>query len=169
MHKKWFNIQVVTQYIHTFLAWTKKKFLAERTPKKLALACAMGIFIAFWPFIGLHWLLTIIIAWTFRLNIAVIYAAAHVVNNPLTMVPLYLADYAVGLWVCNFFWGSTLVEKNPSWMQWLNVKLSCLGIPNLSLWAFLIGGHILALIVSIVAYPFLMRFFKKIITTPESV
>lgn len=163
LHKNWFVIQVVTELVHRLVTQGKNLLLGERTPKKLAIACTLGIFIAFSPLIGLHWLLTLVLAWIFSVNVAVVYAAAHVVNNPLTMIPLYLGDYAVGLWVCDWLFNSTLVAHNPSWMRWLNVKLSCLGISNISLWAFVIGGHLVAIVVSIIAYPFLIRFFKKII------
>ena len=169
LHKNGFVIHVVTELMHRLIARGKQLLLGERTPKKLAIACALGIFVAFSPLIGFHWLLTIILAWLFRVNVAVMYAAAHVVNNPLTMVPLYLGDYAVGLWICDWLFNSNLLSYNPSWMQWLNVKLAGLGIPNLSLWAFIIGGHVVALIVSIIAFPFLMRFFKKIITAHDTV
>lgn len=169
MHKNWFVIQVVTELMHKLIARSKKLLLGERTPKKLAIACALGIFIAFSPLIGLHWLLTIVLAWMFGVNVTVVYVAAHIVNNPLTMVPLYLGDYAVGLWVCDRLFQSDLASHNPSWMQWLNVKLSCMGITNLSLWAFIIGGHIVAIVASVVAFPFLIRFFNKIIRTPDAV
>lgn len=160
---------MVTELVHRLIAQSKKLLLGERTPYKLAIASTLGIFVAFSPLIGLHWLLTIMLAWIFRVNVAVVYIAAHIVNNPLTMVPLYLSDYAVGLWVCNRLFESNLMTHNPSWMQWLNVKLSCMGIANLSLWAFIIGGHIVAIIASLVSFPFLIRFFNKIIKTPDSV
>lgn len=142
----------------------KKLLLAERTPTKLAFACSVGIFIAFWPLIGIHWLLTIILSWVFRLNVGVIYAAAHIVNNPFTMIPIYLAGYATGLFITNTLFGVDLLPYNPSWMQWLNLKISCLGIPNLSLWAFLIGGHVLGLAIALLAYYPLLHFFRRIIT-----
>lgn len=147
----------------------KKLLLAERTPAKLAFACSVGIFIAFWPFIGIHWLLTIVLAWVFRLNIAVVYAAAHVVNNPFTMIPIYLAGYATGLFVTNTLLGIDLLPHNPTWMQWLNVKLACLGIPNISLWSFLIGGHVLGLFIALIAYYPLLLFFRKIVSHHPSV
>ncbi len=140
----------------------KQLILGERTPQKLALASSFGIFIAFSPLLGIHWLLTIIFAWAFRLNFGVMYAAAHVVNNPLTMVPIYLADYAVGTFIARQL-GIDLFAYNPTWMNWLNVKLACLGIPNLSLWAFLIGGHVLGLAVALIAYPLLLHFFHRVI------
>jgi uncharacterized protein (DUF2062 family) len=155
--------------IKQVIDYAKKSLLAERTPQKLAYASSVGIFIAFSPFLGIHWLMTIILAWALSLNVAVIYAAAHVVNNPLTMVPVYLADYSFGEWLTKGLFGVDLVAYNPSWMQWLNIKLSCLGIPNLSLWAFIIGGNILGLLVAVAAYPFLLRFYKRIIKTNHSV
>lgn len=142
----------------------KKLLLSERTPTKLALACSIGIFIAFWPIIGLHWLLTIILAWLFRVNIAVVYAAAHVVNNPFTMVPIYLAGYATGSFVTNTILRIDSLAYNPEWMQWLNVKLASIGIPDLSLVAFLVGGHVLGLLLAVLAYYPLLHFFRKIIT-----
>lgn len=155
--------------VKEIIAYGKKLLVGGRTPAKLTYASCAGIFIAFSPLIGLHWLLTILAALLFELNIGVIYAAAHVVNNPLTMVPVYLAGYAFGDFLLNWFFGTNLVGYNPSWMNWLNIKLSCLGVPNLSLWAFLIGGHLLGLIVSTAAYPFIVQFYKRILARPTSV
>ena len=33
-----------------------------------------------------------------RLNTAIVFAAVYVINNPLTLVPIYIMDYAVGSW-----------------------------------------------------------------------
>jgi uncharacterized protein len=142
------------------IAFGKKMLLAERTPRKLALASCIGIFVAFSPLIGLHWLLTIILAWAFCVNVAVVYAAAHIVNNPFTMVPLYMADYAVGVRIAQFL-GINLSSYNPWWMNWLNLKLSCIGIPHLSLWAFFIGGNVLGLTLALLAYPILISIYKR--------
>lgn len=146
--------------------FAKEMLLRERTPRKLAVASALGIFIAFSPFLGIHWLMTIAFAWIFSLNVAVIYAAAHVVNNPFTMVPVYWADYMFGKWLAHDIFGWDLYKFNPSWMQWLNLKLSCLGIPNLSLWTFIVGGNILGLLAAVMAYPFLLQFYKRIKREP---
>ncbi len=148
--------------IRQAIEFGKKMILSERTSKKLAYASAVGIFIAFSPFLGIHWLMTIILSWALSLNIAVVYAAAHVVNNPFTMIPVYLADYTVGKYIINQLLGIDLLPYNPSWMNWLNLKLSCLGIPNLALWTFIIGGNILGLLVAVAAYPLLLHFFRRI-------
>jgi len=74
-----------------------KRYIRERLhaivklsdpPHRLALAFALGIFIAFSPTIGLHMISCLAIGWLFRLNTLVIITAS-LVNNPWTMVPLY--------------------------------------------------------------------------------
>lgn len=144
------------------IPFIKKLLLEERTPTKLAHASCFGLFIAFSPFIGFHWLMTIVFAWAFRLNIAVVYAVAHL-NNPLTMIPIYLADYKIGDAISQRL-GINLFAYNPSWMNWLNMKLACLQIPNLSLWTFIIGGNVLSIVLGIISYPFFIRFYKRILT-----
>jgi uncharacterized protein len=57
-------------------------------PRKLALAFALGIFVAFTPTIGLHILSCLVLAWAFRLSRLVIITASFV-NNPWTIMPLY--------------------------------------------------------------------------------
>jgi uncharacterized protein (DUF2062 family) len=148
--------------IKQVIAFGKKMILSERTPTKLAFASSVGIFIACSPFLGLHWLMTIVLSWLLRLNVAVVYAAAHVINNPFTMIPLYIADYEVGKLIVERLLGLNLMPYNPSWMNWLNVKLACLGIPNLSLWTFLIGGNILGLALALITYPLCLHFFRRI-------
>lgn len=165
MHKKVQRYSSGYNMIKKVIDLIKKLLLYERTPHKLAYASCVGIFIGFSPLIGFHWLLTLICAWAFQLNIGVIYAASHVINNPFTMVPIYLAGYATGTKMMQWL-GFDLISHNPWWMNWLNIKLSCLGIPTISLWTFLIGGHILGAVISIIAYPVLIRFYKRFIAHP---
>ena len=57
-------------------------------PHRLALAFALGVFIAFSPTIGLHIISCIVVAWMFRLSKVVVLTASFI-NNPWTIVPLY--------------------------------------------------------------------------------
>ncbi len=57
-------------------------------PHKLALAFAVGVFIAFSPTIGLHVITCLLAAWVFRLSKLVVLTASFI-NNPWTIVPLY--------------------------------------------------------------------------------
>lgn len=150
--------------IRNLIIFAKQLLTAERTPKKLAHASAVGVFIAFSPLMGLHWLLTIIFSTLWRLNIGVVYVVSHI-NNPFTMLPMYLGGYAFGLYILRLLHIDGLAH-NPWWMDWFNAKIACLGIPNVSLWAFLIGGHVLGLILGLISYPFFHMFYKKIIRSP---
>jgi uncharacterized protein (DUF2062 family) len=60
----------------------------DDSPHKLALAFALGAFVAFTPTIGLHLITCLLLAWTFRLSKLVIVTASFI-NNPWTIVPLY--------------------------------------------------------------------------------
>lgn len=57
-------------------------------PDKLALAVAIGVFVAFTPTIGLHTISCLFLAWIFGVSKPVTLFAAFV-NNPWTIVPLY--------------------------------------------------------------------------------
>lgn len=74
-----------------------KKYIRDRfhfiiklddPPQKLALAFALGVFVAFTPTIGLHILTCLVLAWAFRLSKLVIITASFI-NNPWTIMPLY--------------------------------------------------------------------------------
>jgi uncharacterized protein (DUF2062 family) len=146
----------------------KKIVLTERSPKKLAIAFCVGVFIAFSPFFGFHTIMTIFAAWYFHLNFAVIYSAAHIFNNPWTMVPLYMSDYIVGLKIFALLGLDPHAWANPCWANWLNGKLTYyIGLPKLSLWAFVIGGNVLGLAVSLALYPFIIRIFRRILAHSE--
>jgi uncharacterized protein (DUF2062 family) len=60
----------------------------DDSPHKLAAAFALGVFIAFSPWLGLHIVSGIVLAWLFRLNKVVVLTASFI-NNPWTIVPMY--------------------------------------------------------------------------------
>jgi len=69
-------------------------------PHKVALAIALGIFVAFTPFLGLHLFIASGIAWIFRLRIRIA-AIATLFCNPWTIPFIYggsliLGNYLVG-------------------------------------------------------------------------
>ncbi len=59
----------------------------QEPPKRIALAFAIGVFIAFSPTYGFHTLSAIFCAWAFRLNFAAL-LLGNFVNNPWTTVPI---------------------------------------------------------------------------------
>ncbi len=70
----------------------------EDSPTRVAAAFALGVFIAFFPLLGIHTGLAIGIALAFRLNKVAILAGAWT-NNPWTLAPMYTAGTLVGCFV----------------------------------------------------------------------
>ena len=67
----------------------------EDTPNRVAIAFGIGLFIAFFPFLGIHTGLALAIALIFRLSRVALLAGAWV-NNPWTLAPMYTAGTLVG-------------------------------------------------------------------------
>lgn len=128
----------------------------EPDPIKLNRSIAIGIFMAFTPYLGLQTWIGIALAYFTRSNIAVVTIVLYAVNNPWTMIPIAALDYMVGRLVTESLLGFDLLPYNPLWMNWVNSKIgfltNYLGIEQISLWCFLIGGTILALIAGIISY-----------------
>ena len=134
--------------------------LTECSPSRLALSCSIGVFVAFSPFIGFHTIMMLALAWFGRLNFAVVYAASHVVNNPFTVAPLYWLNHIFGKQLCQLLFG--FLPANPLWMNWINAKIILYtGLPGVSLWAFMLGGNLLGLMVSVMLYPIMIWIFNR--------
>jgi len=69
------------------------------SPDRLAMAFALGLFIAFSPLIGGHTLMAAGMIWAFRMNPVAVFAGTFV-NNPWTFVP----SYALCLWLGMQLW-----------------------------------------------------------------
>lgn len=69
------------------------------------------------------------------------------------MVPIYAADHVVGDSIF-YFLGINGMELNPDWVCSLNTWIShYTGMEGISLWAFLIGGNLLSLLLAAIIYP----------------
>lgn len=140
-------MRVFKDMLHTLM-------LKERCPDRLALSLALGTYIAFCPFVGFHTVLVFIFAWLLSLNAIVLLAISNGINNPLTMLPIYASGHMAGERLLAGIFGYDVYHLDPSWMQWLNGKvMSVIGLPKLSLTAFLIGGNILGIVVAMCMYP----------------
>jgi len=67
----------------------------DDTPHRIALAFGIGVFIAFSPLLGIHTGMALGIAFAFRLSRVAILIGAYV-NNPWTLVPMYMAGTLLG-------------------------------------------------------------------------
>ncbi|TET05932.1 DUF2062 domain-containing protein [Candidatus Dependentiae bacterium] len=140
--------------------------LKERSPRRLSLSCCLGIYIAFSPFVGFHTIMIFFFSWFFKLNPSVTFTSSYLLNNPWTMLPLYVTDYLFGDWFLRFFLGNNFLTLNPSWMSWINQPLiHYTGIKGVSFWSFMVGGNLLGIIVSVILYPILTVFFRIIMQT----
>ncbi len=73
----------------------KKILSLDAHPGHISAGFAVGVFVSFTPFFGLHTPLAIALAFIFRLNKVTCITGAWV-NTPLTMVPILVASYKLG-------------------------------------------------------------------------
>jgi uncharacterized protein len=78
--------------------WLRFILHTDDTPRRAALAFAIGVFIAWTPAVGLHSLLALAIAFLFGLNRVAVLAGTFV-NNPWTIVPIYYASAHLGSFI----------------------------------------------------------------------
>lgn len=144
-------------------ALTQRLLDQERSPHKLALTCCLGVFIGISPLIGAHTAMTFIFGWLLRLSIPALFMISTLINNPWTMVFVYSFDH---------FFGKCLfaackinhAQWEPSWMSHFNNFLEHhTGIAGLSLSAFVIGGNLLALCISVMLYMPMKKVFQRVI------
>jgi uncharacterized protein len=143
-----------------FRAAFRRLLAIDDPPERTALAFSIGVFIAFSPFLGLHTIMATFIAFVFKFNKIAIYTGTFLNNPPLTLVPIIVASYAVGA----FFLGEPLeipaegleLFKNPhifSGDYYRRLFVESLNI----LEPFALGGMILSVICSLIAYPITLR------------
>src|SRR6187549_4057577 len=71
----------------------------QQCANKLALSFCVGTYVAFSPFVGFHTALVFFLSWMFSLECTAVLAAAWLINNPWTMLPIYAFTYNVGQFV----------------------------------------------------------------------
>ncbi len=70
-------------------------FALDDSPERIALAFALGVFLAFSPLLGLHTFLGLMFAFFFGLNRFALLLGVFI-NNPWTLIPIYAAGTYVG-------------------------------------------------------------------------
>jgi uncharacterized protein (DUF2062 family) len=148
-----------------FRAAFRRLLAIDDPPERTALAFSIGVFIAFSPFLGLHTILATFIAFAFRFNKVAIYTGTFVNNPPLTLVPIIIASYAVGALVL----GRPLkipdegVEllKDPHLLTG-DYYRKLFGQSLQILEPFALGGMILSVICSLIAYPLTLRALRHV-------
>ncbi|HEX8920201.1 MAG TPA: DUF2062 domain-containing protein [Pyrinomonadaceae bacterium] len=146
-----------------FRATVRRLLAIDDPPERTALAFSIGVFIAFSPFLGLHTIAATAIAFAFRFNKIAIYAGTFVNNPLLTLVPIILASYATGALLLGRPLGlppeSIELLQHPhlltaDWWSKLFQSGGNVLVP------FFIGGMLLSVICSAIAYPLTLRFLR---------
>jgi uncharacterized protein (DUF2062 family) len=117
------------------------------SPSEIALAVAIGIFIAFIPMIGVHTALAFIFASLIRLNPLIVVLGTQI-SNPLTFPFQILVSVQTGHLVMH---GGFLPMEWSSDMDWLNTLV----------WPALLGSFILGIMVSILFYIGVYSYLKR--------
>jgi len=143
-----------------FRAAFRRLLAIDDPPERTALAFSIGVFIAFSPFLGLHTILATALAFIFRFNKVAIYTGTFINNPFLTLVPIIVGSYAVGA----FFLGRPL-KIPPEGVDLLKEPHLLTGDYYRQLFVqsrhilepFAVGGMILSVICSVLAYPLTLR------------
>jgi len=141
----------------------KRLLHIEDAPERTALAYSIGIFLGFSPFVGLHTLVGLAIAFLFGLNRVAVLLGVWT-NTPWWIVPFYMMATWIGMWVTGFRidW-ATLKEifqlgTDRGFMS--SNFWGCLTSQGGLLLSFLIGSFILCTLLSVVAYPLSLKWIK---------
>ena len=121
----------------------------EDSPRRVALAFSVGVFIAFFPLLGTHTAVGLIVAFAFRLNRVAVLAGAWT-NNPWTIGPMLTAGTLVGC---------ALLGVSPTTLGAVDWSLSgrafydslAAGFRPL-LWPFMVGNLVTGLIAGFAAF-----------------
>jgi uncharacterized protein (DUF2062 family) len=113
-------------------------------PKRLALACALGVWIGFSPYIGLHTILAFTFSYLFRMPIYPLLMGAHL-SNPITIPIIYPIATELGMYILN-------VHANFDF-DWKNISVKTLWEKEKPiLFSFWLGLHIMGAALSVFTY-----------------
>jgi hypothetical protein len=131
----------------------------DDSPRMVAFSFALGIFIGFSPFLGLHTVACIACAFIFRLNKIAIFAGTYIAN-PFTLIPIYIFNTWVGLKIFNQNGRFPDVDVGQTTMSEFYRSLGDL------LWPFVVGCTVVGLAAAAAGYFALLYYYKNIKPRP---
>lgn len=133
-------------------------FHLEDTPHRTALAFGTGVFIAFSPLLGIHWVLALAIAFALRLNRVAVLLGTYV-NNPWTLAPFYLAGTALGCALLGVSpEGLSTIEWHRHGWDFYSHLIEHL---RPLLWPFVVGNTVLGLMCGTLTYAILRAILER--------
>lgn len=124
-------------------------------PCEIAMGFALGIFVAFTPFMGFHTAIAVFLAAIFGWS-KIAAAMAVWVTNPFTAPVVYGATYALGSWWIGGHHHAAVIEKVGGEGFWGCVK----AVPDIVL-PLMIGGLLLGLPLALVGYAVSLRLVNR--------
>jgi uncharacterized protein (DUF2062 family) len=128
------------------------------SPERTALAFSVGVFLSFSPFVGLHTIIGLAIAFLFRLNRLAVLIGTYV-NTPWTFAPVASFGTAVGFYALGtesrlsaIAWDSMLSMS--FWRQMFS-DVDHLLLP------FFVGNLILSVLASLISYLIVRRILVR--------
>jgi uncharacterized protein len=142
-----------------FRHYLRRLLALDDTPERIALAFAVGVFLAFSPLLGLHTVLGLAIAFLFGLNRVALLIGLFV-NNPWTLVPIYAAGAYIGGLILGYpaqtavpDFGWSELCKTQFWVE--------LGRQWRLLIPMVLGSFILSVFFAILSYPLALYLLKQ--------
>ena len=143
----------------------KKLLHLQDPPHRTALAFGIGVFIAFFPILGIHTGLALAIGFYFRLSRAALLTGAYV-NNPWTIAPMYMAGTLLG---CAFLGVSTHGLHGIDWhLHGSAFYVALLASLRPYVWPYLVGNLALGLLCGLLAYLVLRQLLQRRQARPKS-
>ena len=147
----------------------RKLLQLDDTPHSIALGAAIGVFITFTPTVGVQVLLVLILSLFVRFNrfaaIVLVY-----LSNPVTIIPIYYADYVIGLFVQGES-GLSLEEFGLLWDQsvstagevgfWGATQVLFKSLGTDVIIPMFMGGGVLGGFFGVVTYPLTLRWVER--------
>ena len=138
-----------------FRLWLDQLLHTHDTPQRTAAAYAVGVFFGFSPFLGLHTILGLIVAFTFNLNRVAVLLGVYS-NLPWILPAYYTLTTMLGATLLRYDLPPRLLVDlrdslaNDSWGQFGHLARTLAPL----LWAYGLGSTIGAIGLAVVAYRF---------------
>ncbi len=121
----------------------------EDTPHRTAVAFGLGLWLAFFPILGIHTGLALLIAFLFRLNRAALLVGVYF-SNPWTVAPLYIAGTMLG---CAVLGVPTDALEQIDWeLHGLEFYRALAVHLRPFLWPFVVGNTALGVLAGLIGY-----------------
>jgi uncharacterized protein (DUF2062 family) len=133
--------------------WLEQLLHTHDTPKRTAVAFGLGVFLGFSPFLGLHAILGLVLAFLFRLNRVAVLIGVYS-NLPWILPPYYTLTTLGGAWMLGIDIEPAALKdaiRAFETVSWGDLRTLAHALAPLA-WAYTAGSTIGALLLAAVAY-----------------